>query len=91
MKLLLQQRNAQFPTANPLLTPPRTPHNECSHGNSKTTDNSPVSVVTVCTNTGASLLLGTPAKPNGKRSAATSPMKEKDMNNSRFGRKFLIE
>ena len=91
IKLLLQQQNAELPHANPLLTPPRTPHTECSQGNSKPTDDSPVSMVTVCTNTGASLLLGTPVKPNGKRSAATSPMKEKDMNNSRFARRFLIE
>jgi len=37
-------------------------------------------MATACTNTGASLLLGSPVKPSGKRSAATSPMKEKEIN-----------
>ncbi|KAJ7383822.1 hypothetical protein OS493_025694 [Desmophyllum pertusum] len=40
-------------------------------------------MVTACTNTGASLLLGSPVKPSGKKSAATSPMKEKEMNHSK--------
>lgn len=40
-------------------------------------------MVTACTNTGASLLFGTPLKFIGKRSAATSPIKEKDLNLSR--------
>lgn len=41
-------------------------------------------MVTACTNTGASLFLGTPVKPSGKKSAATSPMKDNEMNHSRF-------
>ena len=40
-------------------------------------------MVTACTNTGASLLFGMPLKFIGKRSAATSPIKEKDLNLSR--------
>jgi len=78
--LLLQQQNAPpLPTPNALLTPPRTPHSESSHGNNGSPDHSHISMVTACTNTGASLLLGSPVKPSGKRSAATSPMKEKEM------------
>jgi len=83
IKLLLQQQNTPLPNPNTLLTPPRTPQFESSHGNSKPLDQSPVSMVTACTNTGASLLLGTPVKPSGKRSAATSPMKQNEMNHSR--------
>ncbi|KAL9951590.1 hypothetical protein ACROYT_G044274 [Oculina patagonica] len=84
IKLLLQQQNASpLPTPNTLLTPPRTPHSESSHGNSRSSDHSHVSMVTACTNTGASLLLGSPVKPRGKRSAATSPIKEKEINHSK--------
>lgn len=84
IKQLLQQQNAPpLPTSNPLLTPPKTPHSECSHGNGRSPDHSRISMVTACTNTGASLLLGSPVKPSGKRSAATSPMKVKEMNHSK--------
>ena len=84
IQLLLHQQNAPaLPTPNTLLTPPRTPHLESCHGNDRSPDHSPVSMVTACTNTGASLLLGTPVKHSGKRSAATSPIKEKDLNQSR--------
>lgn len=48
-------------------------------------------MVTACTNTGASLLLGTPVKFNSKRSAATSPIKEKELNqNRRFVNRVLF-
>ena len=84
IKLLLQQQNAQLlPTPNALLTPPRSPHLESCHGNDRSPNSSPISMVTACTNTGASLLFGTPLKFNGKKSAATSPIKEKDLNLSR--------
>lgn len=82
IKLLLQQQNAQLlPTPNALLTPPRSPHLESCHGNDRSPNSSPISMVTACTNTGASLLFGTPLKFIGKRSAATSPIK--DLNLSR--------
>ncbi|XP_022800831.1 uncharacterized protein LOC111338596 [Stylophora pistillata] len=84
IKLLLQQQNAQLlPAPNALLTPPRSPHLESCYGNNRSPDPSPISMVTACTNTGASLLLGTPVKLNSKRSAATSPIKEKDLNQNR--------
>ena len=92
IKLLLQQQNAPLPTPNAPLTPPRTPQFESSHGNHKPLEHSPVSMVTACTNTGASLLLGTPLKPSGKKSAATSPMKENELKlGRRFVNKLLIE
>ena len=78
--MLLQQQNAPpLPAPNTLLTPPRTPHFESSNGNKRSPDHSHISMITACTNTGASLLLGSPVKPSGKKSAATSPMKGKEM------------
>lgn len=92
IKLLLQQQNAPLPTPHAPLTPPRTPQFDSSCGNNKPLDDSPVSMVTACTNTGASLLLGTPLKPSGKKSAATSPMKENEMKHRRrFVNKLLLQ
>ena len=81
IKLLLQQQPTPLPNPNALLTPPRTPQfdSSCPNENRKLPNHSPVSMVTACTNTGESLLLGTPIKPNGKKSAATSPIKEQEM------------
>ena len=79
IKLLLQKQSTALPNPNTLLTPPRTPQFDVFHGNRQSPNHSPVPMVTACTNTGASLLLATPIKPNAKKSVATSPMNESEV------------